>query len=249
MNEGLGDRFQRETKYSRETLGHHVLDWENKPETYKTYPSAPTSSLPAPQSHGGPSLWETMNGRRSVRKFRTEALPSGHLSQLLWASQGITRHIHGYELRSSPSAGALYPVETYVSVQSVEGLQSGIYHFRPQGHAIELLNGGDFRKSVASAALEQSFVEDANLVFLWTAVFQRSKWKYRERAYRYVYLDAGHLAQNLALAAVGLGLGSCQVAAFFDDEANALLGIDGIGESVIYMTAVGIPVGDRDGDS
>lgn len=75
----------------------------------------------------------------------------------------------------------------------------------------------------------------------WTAIFQRSKWKYHQRAYRYVYLDAGHIAQNVALAAVALGLGSCQVAALYDDEVDALLGVDGTEESVIYMTVVGRP--------
>ena len=81
----------------------------------------------------------------------------------------------------------------------------------------------------------------ANVVFIWTGVFRRSKWKYKQRAYRYVYLDAGHLAQNLALAAVALGMGSCQIAALYDEEANALLGVDGVEESTIYMTTVGRP--------
>lgn len=81
----------------------------------------------------------------------------------------------------------------------------------------------------------------AAVVFIWTAVFQRSKWKYGQRAYRYVYLDAGHVAENLALAATGLGLGSCPIAALYDDEVNGLIGADGVAESVIYMTAVGCP--------
>jgi SagB-type dehydrogenase family enzyme len=81
----------------------------------------------------------------------------------------------------------------------------------------------------------------AAVVFIWGAVFYRSKWKYEQRAYRYIYLDAGHMAQNLALATVSLGLGSCQIAALYDDEANSMVGVDGIEESVIYMTAVGQP--------
>jgi len=78
-------------------------------------------------------------------------------------------------------------------------------------------------------------------VFVWTAVFERSRWKYRQRAYRYVYLDAGHIAQNVALGAVALGLGSCQIAALYDDEVNGLLDVDGVDESAIYMTVVGKP--------
>jgi SagB-type dehydrogenase family enzyme len=106
-------------------------------------------------------------------------------------------------------------------------------------HQLEQLAQGDVRLKVARAALDQEVAYDANAVFIWTAVFERSKWKYKQRAYRYVYLDAGHSAQNIALAAVALGLGSCQIAAIYDDEANELLGVDGISESTIYMTAVG----------
>jgi SagB-type dehydrogenase family enzyme len=94
---------------------------------------------------------------------------------------------------------------------------------------------------VAQAALDQEVAFRANVVLLWTAIIQRSRWKYRQRAYRYIYLDAGHIAQNVALGAVALGLGSCQIAALYDDEANALLGVDGTEESTIYMTVVGRP--------
>jgi SagB-type dehydrogenase family enzyme len=146
-----------------------------------------------------------------------------------------------YALRSAPSAGALYPVETYLSVQMVEGIEPGIYHYGVRDHELELLQPGDFRAEVAKAALDQGFLAEAAVVFAWTAVFARSKWKYKERAYRYVYLDAGHIAQSVALAAVALGLGSCQIAALYDDEVNAILGVDGKEESVVYMTALGRP--------
>jgi SagB-type dehydrogenase family enzyme len=182
-----------------------------------------------------------MKSRRSVRAFEPGPLGLDHLSQLLWASQGITGRLPGFDLRTAPSAGALYPIETYLAVHSVEGLGSGLYHYHVPDHSVELVAAGDFRAAVSRAALNQDFSTEANLVFLWTAVFQRSAWKYGERAYRYIYLDAGHLAQNLALAAVSLGLGSCQIAALFDDEVNSLLGADGVEESIVYMTAVGRP--------
>ncbi len=94
---------------------------------------------------------------------------------------------------------------------------------------------------MARAALDQGMAAEANAVFAWTALFERSKWKYRQRAFRYVYLDAGHIAQNLALAAVSLGLGSCQIAALYDDEVNSLLGVDGTEESILYLSVVGHP--------
>jgi len=241
MADGIGDRFQAETKYSRGKLPAGQLDWGRRPEPYKIYPDAPRVKLPAAERTGGMAVWEAVGRRRSVRDFRGSTLGLKDLSQLLWASQGITKVMGEYALRSAPSAGALYPVETYLSVKSVEGIEPGIYHYGMRGHELELLQKADFREAVASAALDQGFLAEAAIVFAWTAVFARSKWKYKERAYRYVYLDAGHIAQNVALAAVALGLGSCQIAALYDDEVNAVLGVDGKEESILYMTAVGRP--------
>jgi SagB-type dehydrogenase family enzyme len=241
MADGIGDRFQDETKYARDKLPGGYLDWERKPRTYKEYPNAPKIELPTPQATGGMSLWEATGRRRSVRDFRPAPISAADLSQILWASQGVTKVVGGYALRSAPSAGALYPVETYLSVQHVDGIDPGIYHYGVRGHRLELLSAGDFRVALAEAALDQGFLAEAAVVFALTAVFERSKWKYKQRAYRYVYLDAGHIAQGLALAAVALGLGSCQVAALYDDEVNAILGVDGEAESILYMTAVGRP--------
>lgn len=241
MKPGIGDQFQEETKYVRGKLGGGLLDWRKRPGLYKSYPGAPRVKLDPPQKEGGALLWETIKARRSVREYRNIPMSRPHLSQILWACQGVTKRISGYEMRAAPSAGALYPVETYLSVQNVEGVERGIYHFHVLDHELELIRQGDLRREVAEAALDQDFLADAAVVFAWTAIFDRSKWKYRERAYRYIYLDAGHIAQNVALAAVALGLGSCQVAALFDEEVNGLLGVDGQEESIIYMTAVGHP--------
>lgn len=234
-----GRRFQKETKYDRHSLSGRRLDWSARPGTYKVYPEAPRLVLPKPEVKGGPPLWEVIARRRSRRSYTRRPLPLGMLSQLLWAAQGISGATEGYELRTTPSAGALYPVETYVLVQSVADVEPGVYHYDVRGHALERLSAGDPSVRASEAALSQRFTASANVVFVWTAVFGRSAWKYGERAYRYVYLDGGHIAQNVALAAVALGLGSCQIAALFDDDVNALLGVDGETESVLYMTAVG----------
>ena len=109
------------------------------------------------------------------------------------------------------------------------------------GHLLEQLATRDLRAEVAAAALDQPVAADAAAVFVWTAVFGRSRWKYRERAYRYVYLDAGHIAAHVSLAAVALGLATCQLAAFYDDELNALVGVDGRTEGAVYLTVVGRP--------
>jgi SagB-type dehydrogenase family enzyme len=238
---GIGDQFQSETKYCRGKLHGGGLDWEHKPDTYKRYPQAPRVRLASPQMTAGAPLWEVMATRQSERRFVEAPLTQAELSQLLWAAQGLTHAVNGHVFRAAPSAGALYPVETYVVIHSVDAVEPGVYHYTVPEHALEQLAAGDYRVPVAHAALDQRMAAEANIIFVWTAVFARGKWKYRQRAYRYVYLDAGHIAQNVALAAVGLGLGSCQIAAIYDDEANAILGVDGEEESALYMTVVGRP--------
>jgi SagB-type dehydrogenase family enzyme len=238
---GIGDAFQRETRYRRGSLPRGRLDWASKPATYKRYPSAPKIQLSQPSIRGGAPLWDAIRERCSARRFRDDPLQEAELSQLLWAAQGITRISRGVGFRTVPSAGALYPVETYLVIHDVEGIEPGVYHYGIEGHELDQLQTGDFQMEITRAALDQEIAAWANVVFVWTAVFGRSKWKYKQRAYRYVYLDAGHIAQNVALAAVALGLGSCQIAALYDDEANALLGVDGVEESAIYMTVVGRP--------
>ncbi len=239
MKKGAGDFFQKETQYIRGKMGGGPLLWYAQPETYKHYPDAPKYKLEAPQKTGGMPLWEAINLRHSIRNFKDQPLKKDILSQLLWATQGITHESMGFEFRAAPSAGALYPVETYLALHNVEEIESGIYHYGVQNHELEQLKKGDFREAAARASLDQDMAYSASVVFIWTAVFQRSKWKYDQRAYRYVYLDAGHIAQNLALAAVSFGLGTCQIGALYDKEVNALISIDGEEESVVYMSTVG----------
>ena len=237
----IGDLFQQETKYQRGHLPGGDLDWASKPATYKSYPSAPRIQLSSPETKGGPPIWDSIRQRRSLRAFQEPPLKEAELSQLLWAGQGITDTGTGFAFRTTPSAGALYPVETYAVIHSVEGIEPGVYHYSVQTHELEQLKVGDFRMAAARMALDQGIAHSAKVVFVWTALFARSTWKYRQRGYRYVYLDAGHIAQNIALAAVALGLGSCQIAAIYDDEVNALLGVDGVEESAIYLTVIGRP--------
>jgi SagB-type dehydrogenase family enzyme len=239
--DGIGDAFQQETKYHRGHLPGGGLDWATKPEAYKRYPSAPKIPLSPPQTEDGAPIWDVLRQRRSQRRYQSTPLQEAELSQLLWAAQGITQARQSYGFRTTPSAGALYPVETYLVVNAVADIEPGVYHYGIENHELEQLQAGNFGSQIAQAALDQGMADKANVVFVWTGVFGRSKWKYKQRAYRYVYLDAGHIAENLALAAVALGLGSCQIAALYDEEANELLGIDGVEESTIYMTTVGRP--------
>lgn len=241
MKKDAGDLFQKETKYLRGKLRGGPLIWQARPKTYKKYAEASRLKLDQAQKTDGMPLWEAISRRRSIRNYSKKPLKKENLSQLLWATQGITGEFTGYELRAVPSAGALYPVETYVIVNNVEGIEPGVYHYDVREHELEMLKAGDFREDVASAALDQDMAYSASCVFVWTAIFARSTWKYNQRAYRYIYLDAGHIAQNLALSAVSSGLGTCQIGALYDEEVNSLLDVDGEEESVIYMTVVGHP--------
>ncbi len=240
---GVGLLFQQETKYTPERLRGHTLDWSTYPETYKQY-EAPVqrTSLPRPEITGDAALWQLLKKRRSRREYIAgRPVTKGLLSALLWATQGLTGRQGSFYFSTAPSAGGLYPVETYLSVRSVEEMDPGIYHFRPREADLEMVKQGDQSGVLARAALGQDLVAAANVTFIWSAVVERSKWKYRERAYRYIYIDAGHIGQNLYLAAEALGMGACTIGAFFDDQMNDIIGVDGIGETVIYLGCVGWP--------
>jgi SagB-type dehydrogenase family enzyme len=239
MSETYGDDFQRRSRYERERMGGGGLDWSARPEPFKLYPDAPTVALPRAAPSKRRTLHEILKSRRSVREYAREALSMADLSYLLWASTGVQRMEHGYAFRTAPSAGALYPIETYLVANRVSDLPAGVYHYRIPSHELESLKEGDFGAETAAAALGQGMCASAAAVFVWTAIFERSRWKYRQRAYRYIYLDAGHIAENLALAAVECGLGTCQIGALFDGEVNAIVGVDGESESVVYMSVVG----------
>ncbi len=239
MTDKPGEVFQRSTRYERGRLAGGSPDWANRPATFKRYPDACLLTLEPPAQDGGMPLNEALAARRSVRKYAPGQVTAAQLSQLLWASQGIVRRGRSVALRTAPSAGALYPIETYVVAHAVSGVPQGLYHYAVDQHLLEQLALGDLRQQTGQAALDQGMASDADLVLIWTAVFERTTWKYKQRGYRYVYLDAGHVAQNTALAAVSLGLSSCQIAALYDDEVNALLGVDGERESVVYMTSIG----------
>ena len=124
-------------------------------------------------------------------------------------------------------------------LNEVEGQGRGLYHYRVRDHSLELVEAGDLRERLTQAGMMQPVLHDCAAAFLWTTVINRSRWKYRQRAWRYFYLDAGHVAENLALAAEGLGLGCCPVGAFFDDAVNELLGLDEDEETILYLSAVG----------
>lgn len=214
-----------------------LFNWGGQPARYKTYTGVERLALPDPHGYQGLSLEQAIEQRRSRRNYTGEPISLAQLSGLLYAANGLTDPAR--ELRAAPSAGALYPIETYVVVHHVTGLVAGLYHYGVADHTLEPLQMGDLRSGLLVAGIGQELLQQAPVCFVLSAIFQRSRWRYRERAYRYILLEAGHIGQNLYLAATSLGLGACAVGAFRDDNLNGLLGLDGDEEAALYLIAVG----------
>lgn len=191
--------------------------------------------LPEPAITGETSIEEALLHRRSVRTYSKEPLTLSNVSQLLWAAQGITSR-DGF--RTAPSAGALYPLEIYVVAGNVDGLPDGIYHYQVEGHTLQRIRDGDFRRNLSACALHQSQITNAAIDIVFAAVFERTTIKYGNRGIRYVYIEAGHAAQNVYLQAESIDLGVCAIGAFYEDEISELLALPE-DEIPIYILSVG----------
>lgn len=185
--------------------------------------------LPQPRTESEFSLEEAISKRRSQRNFSAKDLSMEEISQLLWSAQGITGK-GGF--RTTPSAGALYPMELYVFSKD------GLFHYIPKRHKLEVLGGEDLRKNLSRAALGQSAIRNAAVVFVICGVPERITRKYGERGIKYMYIEAGHIAQNIHLQAVALGLGSVPIGAFDDKAVGKVLSLPR-GYQPLYIIPVG----------
>lgn len=236
---GISDRFHHETCLTwRGAIGDIFRKKPKKPPQYKSYPEVEKIELPKPK-YSGMTVEEALKKRRSIRNYSTKPISKEQLSQLLLAAQGVTGKIYGTALRTAPSAGALYPFEVYVVVNNVQDLPRGIYHYCVLDHALELVKAGDFRAQITNAGLKQQMLGDAGATFILSAIFDRARHKYGERGLRYVYMEAGHISQNIYLQAVSLEMGSVCAGAFLDEKVNKLIDVDGQKEAAIYLHAVG----------
>jgi SagB-type dehydrogenase family enzyme len=222
-----------------------TFDEDRPPFRFRTYPGSQRIDLPGCDLPADRPLCEVLSSRRSVRDFELRPLDLATLGGLLHASFGLRgcRSVGGewvYD-RASPSAGALSPLEVYVATQAVQSLADGLYHYDARAHQLELRQRRLLHPQLADIALGQDVVRTANLVIVISAIFQRTMWKYGERGYRYVWLDAGHLGQNLYLLATALGLGPVSIGGFFDEELNRLLDLPRGEEEAIYLVCIGHP--------
>ncbi len=188
--------------------------------------------LPEPQLKGKISLEETISQRRSKRRYRPQELTLEQISQLLWSAQGITDEGGGF--RSAPSAGALYPMEIYLLNKD------GLFHYLPEEHKLERASQDDLRRELAAAAWGQSFIAQAPVDIVIAAVYERVTSRYGARGSRYTDIEVGHIAQNIHLQAVALGLGSVPVGAFDDRAVKELLKLPKE-EQPLYIIPVGYP--------
>ncbi|MFP4169199.1 MAG: SagB/ThcOx family dehydrogenase [Desulfonatronovibrionaceae bacterium] len=239
LHKSLGWQYWQKTNFSAAGLGSLPEVRIEPAERFKTDPDAEQIPLPDLKAKGA-DLWETLGKRRSERRFTEKEAPDlQSVANLLWAAQGTTSFRGSIPLRAAPSAGALYPVETYVIASAVTDLSPGIYHLNAKEFCLQRQSGLDKATDLAGIAMGQRFVAQAPMLFAFTAIFRRNMHKYGHRGLRYILLDAGHICQNLLLAATGLGFKACPVAAFFDEPLNELLRIDGEEEAALYLTAVG----------
>lgn len=200
-------------------------------------PAQETIKLPMPRRDGDMALEAALLQRRSVRRFGPRPLSLAHAAQLLWAGQGVTSKRGG---RTAPSAGATYPLEVHLAAGAVSSLPAGLYRYQPETNELKAEADGDLRNALVDTAYGQAWLADAPAVMVITGVERRTAKRYGRRARRYVHMEAGHVAQNIALQAVALGLASTPVGAFDDDRLHRLLGVPAA-ERPLYLLPVGHP--------
>ncbi|KLO24183.1 nitroreductase [Marinitoga sp. 1197] len=189
---------------------------------------------------GKVDLKEVLNNRMSRRNFSDIPLSLEELSYLLYYTQGIRNIVKNkVTFRTVPSAGATHPLETYLLIFNVEGIEKGLYRYIPTVDKLQLLKKGDFSKEVIEATLGQIFVGNSAVVFVWTAIPYRTEWKYSFEAHKTIAIDAGHVCQNLYLTAESINCGTCAVAAYDQEKMDNLIGVDGEEEFVVYLAPVG----------
>ena len=190
---------------------------------------------------GQTDLATAIADRKSHRSYMEEPLSLEELSFLLWATQGIRMHVNAATAyRTVPSAGCRHALETYLCVLNVSGLDQGIYRYLPvEEQLLVVRRGTGLAGELAAAAFSQSFLGRSAATFIWTAVPYRMEWRYHVAAHKVIAIDAGHVCQNLYLAAQVVGSGTCAVAAYHQEMMDRFLGVDGTDEFSIYLAPVG----------
>ena len=204
------------------------------------YPVVELPRSPSPLRGSAATL---LSARRSTREMMPGTISLDDVATILHYAYGITRDNQGSgfprPFRVVPSGGGLYPLEIFFSSAHVEGLAAGIYHYNPARVALRRLREGDESRTLSRALIQGDIARDATLILFIVASFRKSVFKYGERGYRFVLLEAGHVAQNINITAAGLGFGALDIGGFYDRRVDELLGLDGLSHSAIYLVAIG----------
>lgn len=191
--------------------------------------------LPEPEASGMSRIEELIAKRRSIRIYKDKKLSETVISRLLWAAQGISSE---GGLRTSPSAGALYPLEIHVVIGVGGELEPGVYRYIPESHNLSREISGDVREKLSKAALFQTMIRNAPVSLVISAIYARITGKYGNRGFRYAHMEAGHAAQNVCLLGVELGIGTCTIGAFEDEEVKKVLKLP-VNEEPLYILPMG----------
>jgi SagB-type dehydrogenase family enzyme len=194
-------------------------------------------ALPSPSYKGTVSVEEALKARRTHRSFQSRPLTLKQFSQILWGAYGVSAQKYGSFLKTAPSAGALYPLDIYgvVGEGGVETLAPGVYHFRPENHAVELVKEGDLRAQVARHALQQMWMAKAPLMLIITGEYNRSSIKYGPRGVTYTHIEAGHVGQNIFLQTEAIGLKAGIVGAFDNRGVVTTMGVPPSHDPLLIM--------------
>jgi len=241
--DGIGKEFMEKTKYQNVSESMQRRGFPQPPLEYEYDHSVDLIKLPATRElqQFPIDLKIAVERRRTLRNYQQIPLTLDEMTYLLWVTQGV-KEINNNKItkRTVPSAGARHAFETYLLINRVEGISPGLYRYLALEHALLPVNSGqDITQRVTAACLEQQQISSSALTFIWVAIKERMYWRYGERGYRYLHLDAGHVCQNLCLGAEAIGSGVCAIAAFNDDQLNTILELDGENRFVIYLGTLG----------
>jgi SagB-type dehydrogenase family enzyme len=243
MSDGIGKDFMEKTKYKYLSESLQRQGVPIPPLEYPYDPTAELISLPDPETLPAfpIDLRRAIDQRCTLRKYLDEPISQNELSFLLWTTQGVKSVTNRpVTFRTVPSAGARHAFETFLVINRVEGISPGLYRFISLEHALlPVVIDDEIAGKIAEACLQQNQVTSSAVTFIWVVVTERMYWRYGERGYRYLHLDAGHVCQNLYLAAEAIECGVCAIAAFDDELLNDALSLDGQTMWAIYVGALG----------
>ena len=240
---GQGQDFMNKTKYENLEKSDQIKKLPQPPLEITAAKERVIHDLPDPLKVkvNKVDLSDVINNRVSVRAYSDEALTLDELSYVLWSTQGVKEvTTRPATLRTVPSAGARHCFETYVLVNRVDGLKPGLYRFLAINHKLQEVDlSEDIAEKVTQGCFNQRFVLNSAITLVLTVDRYRMMWRYTERGYRYMHLDAGHVMQNLYLCAEAIDSGVCAIAAFYDDQINETLGLDGVDQFTVYVGTLG----------